>query len=157
MLTMPTNALTLNLSSAAFIMDDLGLSQIAHSLIGDHNGSQGAISSSKCISGGQRRRLSIALELLSSPSALLLDEVSGCMPVMLRLFDVNFLSAAYIWFGRCIDIEDREILAKNEQFIQHHCLFNYSPAQSRGTDLVCSFHRFILNLSFVRCSICLIA
>lgn len=73
------------LCRAAHIMEDVGLSNVCHSLVGDVHGASGgnAAGSSgtgaKSISGGQRRRLSIAVELLANPSAIMLDEVSCCV------------------------------------------------------------------------------
>jgi ABC-type transport system involved in cytochrome bd biosynthesis fused ATPase/permease subunit len=60
-------------------MNDVGLYGIRSSFVGDHNGSEaggGGGDGVKCISGGQRRRLSIALEVLANPATILLDEVS---------------------------------------------------------------------------------
>lgn len=48
-------------------MDQLGISHIANSVIGSEM--------SRGISGGERRRLSIASELLTDPMLLFLDEV----------------------------------------------------------------------------------
>ncbi len=53
------------LKRAAKIMDEMGLYGVKDTIVG--SGERG-------ISGGQRRRLSIALELLSNPAILLLDE-----------------------------------------------------------------------------------
>ncbi len=53
------------LKQAAKIMDEMGLYDVKDTIVG--SGERG-------ISGGQRRRLSIALELLSNPEILLLDE-----------------------------------------------------------------------------------
>jgi ABC-type multidrug transport system ATPase subunit len=47
-------------------MEELGISRIANSLIGTDM--------SRGISGGERRRLSIAVELVTDPSILFLDE-----------------------------------------------------------------------------------
>jgi energy-coupling factor transporter ATP-binding protein EcfA2 len=64
-------------------MEDVGLSNVCHNLVGDvlggtGNGQGGGASAggsgAKSISGGQRRRLSIAVELLSNPAAITLDE-----------------------------------------------------------------------------------
>jgi ABC-type multidrug transport system ATPase subunit len=68
---------------AAYIMEDVGLSNVCHNLVGDIHGGTGngqgggastGGSGAKSISGGQRRRLSIAVELLSNPAAITLDE-----------------------------------------------------------------------------------
>ncbi|XP_042445609.1 ABC transporter G family member 14-like [Zingiber officinale] len=49
------------------VIADMGLGRVAHSVIGGARGVRG-------ISGGERRRVSIGLELLVDPSLLLLDE-----------------------------------------------------------------------------------
>lgn len=55
------------LCRAAYVMHDLGLGSAAQVTVGGAGQKKG-------ISGGQRRRLSIALEVLANPSTLLLDE-----------------------------------------------------------------------------------
>ena len=57
-------------------MNQLGLSELANRRIG----SAGAFGS-RGLSGGERRRLSIGLELIARPSVLILDEpTSGRYP-----------------------------------------------------------------------------
>lgn len=51
------------------LIQELGLSRVADTLVG----SPGLV---KGISGGERKRLCIAIELLTQPSVLFLDEVS---------------------------------------------------------------------------------
>jgi ABC-type glutathione transport system ATPase component len=64
-------------------MEDVGLTPVCHSLVGDVHGhgnvADSGSSGAKSISGGQRRRLSIAVELLSNPSAIMLDEVRSLL------------------------------------------------------------------------------
>jgi len=48
------------------IIDDLGMSHIAESRIGDMH--------RKVLSGGERKRVSIGVELVADPSVILLDE-----------------------------------------------------------------------------------
>lgn len=57
-------------------MSEMGLSGVADSPVGGGGAAGIAAVSVKGISGGQRRRLSIAQELLGTPGAIFLDEVS---------------------------------------------------------------------------------
>ncbi|KAG7380855.1 hypothetical protein PHYBOEH_011287 [Phytophthora boehmeriae] len=66
-LTLPNRVSSISiLKRVQSVIDDMGLRVCEHTMVGDifHKG----------ISGGQKRRLSIAIELLSDPSILLLDE-----------------------------------------------------------------------------------
>jgi ABC-type multidrug transport system ATPase subunit len=61
-----------NSRRVAAVLEQLGLADVANSRIGS--------SERRGISGGQRRRLSIGLELLAQPSVLILDEpTSGAL------------------------------------------------------------------------------
>lgn len=51
------------------VLDDLGLTGVQHSLIGQSHGGPG-----RGISGGERKRVSVAVELVSKPSIIFLDE-----------------------------------------------------------------------------------
>jgi ABC-type multidrug transport system ATPase subunit len=55
---------------AEAIMVELGLARVAHSVIGGVRGVRG-------VSGGERKRVSVGLEMLVNPSLLLLDEPSS--------------------------------------------------------------------------------
>jgi ABC-type multidrug transport system ATPase subunit len=63
---------------AAYIMHIVEIAHIAHCQLGNLSGgdAMGGNSKVKGISGGQRRRLAIALELLPNPFIIMLDEVS---------------------------------------------------------------------------------
>ncbi|URD87919.1 ABC transporter G family member [Musa troglodytarum] len=52
---------------AQLVISEMGLNRVAHSMIGGARGVRG-------VSGGERKRVSIGLELLVDPSLLLLDE-----------------------------------------------------------------------------------
>lgn len=65
------------------VIDRLGLSHVAHSRVGNDE--------VRGLSGGERRRLSIALELISRPSILFLDEpTSSVDPPMFCFLHRNF-------------------------------------------------------------------
>lgn len=55
------------------VMEDLGLSDLADTRIGTGGGSNG-FGSHRGLSGGERRRVSIGLELVALPDVLILDE-----------------------------------------------------------------------------------
>ena len=65
------------------IVDDLilelGLKSCADVLIGDAYASESGTGGTRGISGGERRRVSAALQLLTSPSLLICDEVTSGM------------------------------------------------------------------------------
>lgn len=61
-----------------YVLTNLGLENCKDVLVGD--------SRNKGISGGQRKRLCIAIELLSSPAVLFLDEpTSGIISIIIAL------------------------------------------------------------------------
>ena len=75
------------LAYALSVMDSMGLTSIAGTVIGSSSSSNG----DNGISGGQRRRLSIALELLAHPSTLMLDEPTSGLDAASSLRLVNLL------------------------------------------------------------------
>jgi ABC-type multidrug transport system ATPase subunit len=56
------------------VLEALSLSHIQHSIVGD------AESGQRGISGGERKRVSIGIELVAQPSVLLLDEPTTVSP-----------------------------------------------------------------------------
>lgn len=56
---------------------ELGLKECADVLVGDAHGGEADQGGRHGISGGERRRVSAALQLLTNPSALLCDEVTS--------------------------------------------------------------------------------
>lgn len=69
----------------AEVIDSLGLAHVAHSRVGDDE--------VRGLSGGERRRLSIGLEMISRPSILFLDEPTSGLDSVSALRVVNVLKA----------------------------------------------------------------
>jgi ABC-type multidrug transport system ATPase subunit len=65
------------------LLDILGLSHIGNTLVGD--------SLQRGISGGELKRLSIAVELLTSPTLMLLDEVTSGLDSVSALEVMRFI------------------------------------------------------------------
>ena len=65
------------------LLDQLGLADIRHSQIGDWR--------RKIISGGERKRTAIGVELITNPSVLLLDEPTSGLDSFRALSIVKFL------------------------------------------------------------------
>ncbi|EGG11574.1 uncharacterized protein MELLADRAFT_74086 [Melampsora larici-populina 98AG31] len=72
----------------AEVIDSLGLAHVAHSRVGDDE--------VRGLSGGERRRLSIGLEMISCPSILFLDEPTSGLDSVSALRVVNVLKALSI-------------------------------------------------------------
>ncbi|KAH9824442.1 hypothetical protein DFH28DRAFT_1163115 [Melampsora americana] len=88
----------------AEVIDSLGLAHVAHSRIGDDE--------VRGLSGGERRRLSIGLEMISRPSILFLDEPTSGLDSVSALRVVNVLKA-----------------------------LSTNASQGCGTTIVCSIHQ----------------
>lgn len=77
---------------AAHIMHVVDIPHIASCAVGSLTPSSlGANALVKGISGGQRRRLAIALEILPNPSIILLDEVSCYCVISFCILEVAYL------------------------------------------------------------------
>jgi ABC-type multidrug transport system ATPase subunit len=96
---------------AAYIMHIVEIAHIAHCQLGNLTGgnAMGGNSKVKGISGGQRRRLAIALELLPNPSIIMLDEVSRallCSVLKLMFSQPLYVSVADVWSRWCLYFEN---------------------------------------------------
>lgn len=125
------------------VIDRLGLSHVAHSRVGNDE--------VRGLSGGERRRLSIALELISRPSILFLDEpTSSVDPPMFYFLHRNFsqkkknLAITEICFLLCLSLGwfqsglDSVSAAKVVQVLKS--LSSEAPPGG-GTTIVCSIHQ----------------
>ena len=74
----PGKSFETQLERARFLMEDLGLAQSWDTVV-------------RSLSGGQRRRLSIAVELCAAPSAIFLDEATSGLDATVSLKLVKFL------------------------------------------------------------------
>jgi ABC-type multidrug transport system ATPase subunit len=78
-LRLPSNVpMNIKMQKVDEVMDDLGLTKAADSIVGIPGFVKG-------ISGGERKRLAIATELLTEPSVLFLDEVSQIFSFLIQI------------------------------------------------------------------------
>ena len=80
-------------------ISELGISHVQHSVIGDER--------TRGISGGQRKRVNIGIELVADPSILFLDEVSESLfgrscpyPLLFLTPPLTLPASAHLWPGQ---------------------------------------------------------
>jgi energy-coupling factor transporter ATP-binding protein EcfA2 len=104
------------------LLKELGLSKVADQLIGFTG--QDAINSGlkKSLSGGERKRLSIALELITNPSLIFLDEPTTGLDSFSSLSVVNSLQVR----ERKDERKNLKIKKKNSIIPNHDTYFSFS-------------------------------
>lgn len=99
---------TLCLLQVDAVMVELSLSHVADRLIGSYN--LGGISS------GERRRVSIAAQLLQDPSKWVPELLPGHLPCVCRHF-LSFFFTVSIWKGVCVELTLLRFFKLGTQFL----------------------------------------
>ncbi|RLN49689.1 hypothetical protein BBJ29_009007, partial [Phytophthora kernoviae] len=123
-LTLPNRVSSLTiLKRVQAVVDDMGLRACEDTMVGDifHKG----------ISGGQKRRLSIAIELLSDPSILLLDEPTSGLDSA-STFNVMKLVSRLAKEGRTIISGETVYFGPRAKILDHFSTLGYNCPQYRN-------------------------